>query len=293
MSEPGKNVAGAGDAELLARARAGDHEALETLLVRYQPRIYRFGMRMCRHTEDAEDILQETLLTMARSVKEFRGASSLSTWLWTVARSFCIKKRRQSKFAPKQVESLDGEAGIAGEARALADPSRGPDEELAELEIRNALEEAIGTLDPMYREVLVLRDIEGLSAPEVAEVMDLSVDAVKSRLHRARVAVRQEIAPLLAAGAEEPPALGGGTCPDVLQLWSENMEGDVKPELCSELERHIAACPRCRAACDSLKRTLALCRTTATPVVPESIQEAVRQAVRELVRSEGGGSSRR
>src|SRR5512132_2045311 len=95
------------DAALLDRARAGDRDALDTLLDRHQRRVYRFGLKMCRDPEDAKDVLQETLLAVARGVKDFRGASSVSTWLYTIARSFCIKKRRRSKFAPSEEASLD------------------------------------------------------------------------------------------------------------------------------------------------------------------------------------------
>jgi RNA polymerase sigma-70 factor (ECF subfamily) len=90
----------------------------------------------------------------------------------------------------------------------------------------------------MYREVLVLRDVEGLSAPEVGEVLGLSVEAVKSRLHRAAIAVRERVAPAL--GAAEPPKPG---CPDVLPLLSRHLEGELKPETCQEMERHLATCP--------------------------------------------------
>jgi RNA polymerase sigma-70 factor (ECF subfamily) len=86
------------DGALLERARAGERHALEALLERYQAKVYRFGMKLCRDPEDAKDVLQETLLALARGVKELRGASSLSTWLYAVARSFCLKKRRRSKF---------------------------------------------------------------------------------------------------------------------------------------------------------------------------------------------------
>ena len=84
------------DSELLLAARAGDPQALERLLTRQEARIYRFGLKMCRDPEDAKDVLQDTLLTMARNFRDFRGASSISTWLYTIARSFCVKKRRRS-----------------------------------------------------------------------------------------------------------------------------------------------------------------------------------------------------
>lgn len=268
------------DRELLEQARAGDRQALEKLLERHQAQVYRFGMKMCRDPEDAKDVLQDTLLAMARGVHDFRGASSISTWLYTIARSYCIKKRRKSKFAPEDERSLDTE--LAPEARRLVDPAKGPDEELAGRQVEHALERAITALEPMYREVLLLRDVEGLTAPEVAEVLGVSVQAVKSRLHRARLAVRGEVAPLLGIPGDSPAT--PGTCPDVLTLFSQHLEDEISADVCAEMERHIEACARCRGACDSLKHTLALCRTAGPAVdVPASVQASVKVALRNFL----------
>jgi RNA polymerase sigma-70 factor (ECF subfamily) len=268
------------DLELLEQARAGNAAALEALLERHQAQVYRFAMKMCRDPEDAKDVLQDTLLAMARGVRDFRGASSISTWLYTVARSVCIKKRRRSKFAPEAERSLDTDATT--EARSLADPARAPDEELAGRQVEHALEQAIAALEPMYREVLLLRDAEGLTAPEVAEVLGLSVQAVKSRLHRARLAVRAEVAPLLGVPGAAPAA--PGSCPDVLTLFSQHLEDEISAQVCAEMERHVEACARCRGACDSLRRTLALCRTGGPAVdVPASVQASVKVALRDFL----------
>lgn len=265
------------DQELLDRARSGDRQALAELLERYQGRVYRFGMKMCRDPEDARDVLQDTLLAMAQTVQDFRGASSISTWLYTIARSFCIKKRRRSKFAPPQERSLETEVGP--EAARLQDGAQGPDEALAGKQLEQAIERAIAALAPMYREVLLLRDVEGLTAPEVAEVLGISTQAVKSRLHRARLAVREQVAPLLGIPAEAPAA--PGTCPDVLSLLSRHLEDEISAEVCAEMARHLEVCPRCRDRCESLQRTLALCRNLAPSVeIPASVQEAVRRAIR-------------
>lgn len=266
------------DADLLTAARAGDAVALEKLLERHQAQVYRFGLKMCRDPEDARDVLQETLLTMARGVRDFRGASSISTWLFTIARSFCIKKRRRGKFAPEE-RSLDTE--VSPEAARLADPARGADEELAGKQIENAIEQAIFALDPMYREVLVLRDVEGLTANEVAEVLGISTQAVKSRLHRARLSVRERVAPLL--GIPSEAASTKETCPDVLTLFSRYLEGEISAEVCAEMERHLEGCSRCRGACDSLKHTLALCRSPSSSApIPDSVQASVKAAIRGL-----------
>jgi RNA polymerase sigma-70 factor, ECF subfamily len=212
-------------------------------------------------------------------VRDFRGASSISTWLYTIARSFCIKKRRRSKFAPSQERSLDTDA--APEAARLADPARAPDDALADRQVGEAIEQAVAALEPGYREVLLLRDVEGLSASEVAEVVGISTQAVKSRLHRARLAVRGQVAPLLGI---QVGASVSETCPDVLTLFSRHLEDEISTEVCAEMERHLEACPRCRSACDSLKRTLALCRTPRpSDQVPASIQASVRIAIRDFL----------
>jgi len=264
--------------DLLERARKGDRGALETLLANHQRQIYRFGLKMCRDPEDAQDVLQDTLLAMARGVRDFRGASSISTWLYTIARSFCIKKRRKSKFAPASERSLDSDVHL--EAARLADPAKGPDEALAGREVEVALGQAIAALDPIYREVLLLRDVEGLTAPEVAEVLGVTVEAVKSRLHRARLSVRASVAPLFDVPAE-PAAAPRGTCPDILTLFSRYLEDEISPDVCATMERHLAGCPRCRTACDSLKRTLALCHTAGAEVrVPDAVQASVKAALR-------------
>jgi RNA polymerase sigma-70 factor (ECF subfamily) len=253
---------------------------LETLLERHQAQVYRFGMKMCRDPEDAKDVLQDTLLAMARGVRDFRGASSISTWLYTIARRFCIKKRRKSKFAPEEERSLDTEG--PAEARTLADATATPDEALASKEIDRALEQAIAELEPMYREVLLLRDAEGLTAAEAAEVLGVTTQAVKSRLHRARLAVRQRVAPLLGIETDVPAA--PGTCPDVLMMFSQHLEDEISADLCAQMERHLEGCGRCRGTCDTLKRTLALCRTAGASVqVPPAVQASVKGALRSFL----------
>jgi RNA polymerase sigma-70 factor, ECF subfamily len=259
----------------LAAARAGDAAALDDLLRRYQPRIYRFGMRMCRDEEDAKDVLQDTLLAAARSLSGFRGGSSLSTWLYSIARGFCIKRRRRSKFAPAAELPLDGDSP----AFAVADPAPPPDEALASREVERAVETAIRALRPAYREVLLLRDVEGLTAPEVGEVLGLRVAAVKSRLHRARADVRKLLQPLLEGGTA-PTAPG---CPDVIPILSRYLEGEISRESCADLESHVESCPRCRRACDALRHVLGVCRALPEPQVPAEVQEAVRSGIRRLV----------
>jgi RNA polymerase sigma-70 factor (ECF subfamily) len=264
---------------LLDAARGGDRRALGTLLARYEGPIYRFGTALCRDPEKAKDVLQETLLAMARGLPEYRGDASLSTWLFTIARSFCIKQQRSRKHAPELV-SLDGDGDTAAPETAALGPL--PDDALAQQRIARAVQQAIFTLPPDQREVLILRDVEGLSASEVAAVLALSVPAVKSRLHRARLAVRGALAPLVGAPEETPaPA----TCPDLLAALSQHLEGDLDAKACAAMEHHLEGCSRCRGACDSLKRTLALCQTAPRTEVPPAIRDAVRVALRDFLLS--------
>jgi RNA polymerase sigma-70 factor (ECF subfamily) len=263
------------DDALLAAARAGQRPALETLLERYQERVFGFGLRMCGDSEDAKDVLQDTLLAAARTIGDFRSDSSVSTWLYTIARSFCIKRRRRSKFAPADQLSLDRDT--------LGVPSSmpGPDELASHGEVKRALARALEALDPASREVLILRDIEGLTAPEVAKVTGASVDAIKSRLHRARMVLRDRLATSL---GDIPPTPAPG-CPDVLMAFSHQLEGDLEPRLCAELQGHIHGCPACRATCDSLKRMLAVCASGPEGPVPDAVRDAVRAALRAALQS--------
>ena len=254
---------------LLSAARGGDRPALEALLQRYQARIYRYGLRMCGDPDDARDVLQDTMLALARRVGSLQAAGALPTWLYTVARRFCIKRRRGGP-AP---HSLDASA------ETLADPGRGPEEWVASRQIETALADAIAALNPQQRDVLVLRDVEGLSAAETASVLGIRVAAVKSRLHRARVALRDRLAPVLDI-ADQGPAPAG--CPDVLTLWSQHREGEITADLCARMERHVAGCAHCASACESLKRTLAVCQSAPSPSVPAAVQRAVREALERL-----------
>jgi RNA polymerase sigma-70 factor, ECF subfamily len=263
--------------ELLEAAKGGDRRALEQLLGSHQARVYRFGRKMCGDDDDAQDVLQETLLAAARTLPDFRGASSVSTWLYTIARSFCIKRRRTSKFAPAHLDSLErsGEQAVQ-----VADPARSPEEHAAGRQLQVALDGAIGALEPMYREVLVLRDVEGLAASEVAEALGLTVEAVKSRLHRARMAVRERVAPHLGLGPEGAPTPG---CRDVVEIFSRRLEGEIDGTACAELEGHLRTCPTCRGRCDSLRATLTMCRHAGEASVPPAVEHQVRVALRQFL----------
>lgn len=185
------------DDEAVARLRAGDRGALSALVESYQERIYNFAARMCRDREDARDVLQETFLAALRGVRRFRGEARLSTWLLRIAANACRKLRRRTRAEPERVLSLE-ELLPASERMREPEPwLETPEGHAARGELRRALEAAIGELPPAYREVLLLRDVEGLSTEATAEVLGLGVPTVKTRLHRARLFVRRALAAYL------------------------------------------------------------------------------------------------
>lgn len=184
---------------LLERYQGGEDAAFEELILPFETAIFNFGLRMCGNREDAQDILQETFINAMRYLKGFRGEAKLRNWLFRIASSVCQKKHRRSKFAPERELSLTQfyDDGEGPEELDVADERLLPDDELLDSELGERLSAAIKGLPKKYRVVLLLRDIEGLSAKEVAEILDMSVPAVKSRLHRARLFVRQQLQPYL------------------------------------------------------------------------------------------------
>jgi RNA polymerase sigma-70 factor (ECF subfamily) len=189
---------------LITASRRGDSTALDELVRTHQARVYSFAMRMCRNVEDAKDILQETFLGMIRSIQEFREESRFTTWLYRIASNACLKKRRRGVYdpAPEQELSLDElmpRPDSDGRRPEIADWSEDAERALLRGELSDRMEAAIDKLPKEYKIVLVLRDVEGLSAEETAQAVGLSVAAVKSRLHRARVFVRRELADYLTA----------------------------------------------------------------------------------------------
>jgi RNA polymerase sigma-70 factor (ECF subfamily) len=258
------------DLELLDRARTGDQRATNQLLERHELRVYRFGLRMCGNDDDAREILQETLLAAFKNLHTFRGDAALSTWLFQIARSFCIKRRRRREGEPQRHESVETAEVLSVPSGEPQSDARHHDAELAVL-----IQAAIGTLPTEQREAIVLRDVEGLSADEAAEVVGIEVGALKSRLHRARTALREQLA---AALTEREDSVA---CPELAEELTQYAAAEIDQATCVRIEAHLARCPRCTAACDALKRTVSMCRAIPGGEVPLPVQAAVRKALRQ------------
>jgi RNA polymerase sigma-70 factor (ECF subfamily) len=236
------------------------------VLAAIAPRILRFGLRVCANATDADDVLQDTLLTVARRLGEFEGRSSLLAWAFVIARRACLRHRRGLKNAPPMASDATTE---------LPDPAPNPEVRASTRELVLAVDRALRALPVDAREVLALRDIEGLSAAESAAVLAITPEALKSRLHRARVGLRDRLRPLLEATATEPKA----DCPDILARWSQKLEGELTELDCTKLEAHVQGCAACGPACSALKRALELCHMTAATPVPVEVQAQVKAAV--------------
>ena len=167
----------------------------DTLYKEHVDLIYRFAYRLCGEVEAAKDLAQETFLNAYRGLGQFRGDAQISTWLYTIASRACLRMRRRRKGAPDRELSLDEFIPTTeGEFRLqIPVDSLNPEDALQNKQLHAALDAAIAQLPKPYKMVLVLRDMEGLSAKEVGTIMGLNERAVKSRLHRARLFVRREL----------------------------------------------------------------------------------------------------
>jgi RNA polymerase sigma-70 factor, ECF subfamily len=174
---------------------SNEHTQFDTIYRDHVDLIYRYANRLCGEVEAAKDLVQETFLNAYRGFKDFRGDAQVSTWLYTIASRACLRMRRKKKGEPERELSLDEFVPTSEGEFRLQIPVDGltPEEAFQNKELRQALDQAINKLPKKYRIVLVLRDMEGLSAKEVGTVMGLNERAVKSRLHRARLFVRREL----------------------------------------------------------------------------------------------------
>jgi RNA polymerase sigma-70 factor, ECF subfamily len=193
------------DRTLLEQTVAGDAGALESLMTRHSERVYRLAYGIARNHADAEEIVQDVFLTQVRKGASFEGHAALTTWIYRVTTNAALNKRRGKR---REVEvSLEEHLPTFKEdghregdrSYVLADWSAIPDERVASAEVRDILAEAIDALPDHYRAVLILRDVEELSNEEVDAIVEDSLGSVKSRLHRARMALREQLTRRLGA----------------------------------------------------------------------------------------------
>lgn len=188
------------EGHLVSDAKAGNYAAFEELVNRYEKKIYRLGMNITGNREDAEDVLQDAFLKAFEHLPDFREDARFYTWIVRIAVNEALmklRKRRTSREVPMEdTEGDDGEVLV----REFADWKPNPEQQFAQSELEEILQGAVNSLPPGFRTVFYLRDVEGLSTEETAEVLDLTEGAVKARLFRARLRLREELSKIFKRG---------------------------------------------------------------------------------------------
>ncbi len=174
---------------LVERAKQGDKVALSKLVHKYSERVYNLALRILRNREDAEDVLQETFLTVIEKINTFDGRSSFFTWIYRIATNASLMRLRKKKVVFQQLnDNPDFQESV--ESRVFIDWSQDPSLNVFDAEVKQKINEAINKLSDIYRGVFILRDIEGLSIKETSEILQITEENVKIRLRRARQFLR-------------------------------------------------------------------------------------------------------
>ena len=269
----------ASERALLAAARGGDARATARLLERLARPVLRFGQGFCRNTHDAQDLAQDVMRTLLAELSRFRGDASLTTWAFVVARRACARRRRrEARMRPLEATPR---------AHEWHDPHATPDVHAERGQLGDAIVAALAALPDAHREVVVMRDVEGMPAAEVARVLGIGERAVKSRLHRARLALRGQLAPHVGHVPARPTQRRLPGCPDTSALLSRYLEGDVDARDCDALAAHVAGCPDCGEACASLRDVLGACRRWGTGPLRAPERAQVRAAIRRVLAEAG------
>ncbi len=185
------------DQELVNRAKNGDLSAFETLVSRYEQRVFNLAMRMLHNVHDAEDVTQQTFLNALEHLEEFRGDASFATWLYRIATNAALKNLRKKRGLPtvslEESTELQEERDTIPHPEYLADWRQSPQELIQNNEVRALIQQALDELDEKHRLVFLLRDVEGLSVKETAQALGISEANVKVRLLRARLQLREKL----------------------------------------------------------------------------------------------------
>ncbi len=177
------------EANLARAVLAGEPQAFEKFVEHFRSKVFHYSWLMCGQPDDAEEVAQETLLKAFEAFDTLREPERVRPWIFRIAKNACLMQRRKSVFAPARELSID-EVASGAEPAGDSDP---PEAEYLRSELKAVLDRIIAELPPAYRSVVLLRDIEELSTEETAQILDVSTDVIKTRLHRGRQALRQKL----------------------------------------------------------------------------------------------------
>ena len=250
------------DPALLDALRRREPDAFRAVFANHADRLFRLAVGMLRDPDDAEDAVQETFIKLAERPERFDGRASLGTWLYRVAYNEALQRlRRPDRQSGRRPVPLDA-LGERESDRLDADPEAAA----AHGELRRELDDALGGLSESLRAAYLLRDVEGLSTAEAADALELSESALKVRLHRARQAVREALAPDVL-----PPttSAAGLSCETALERLDDYLDGSLPDAPRRQLEEHVERCDHCRITVDTAHRSVELAGAHRTWVIPE------------------------
>jgi len=275
------------------RLRDGDDASVEQALQLLQNTVFSFSMRVCGQREDAEDTMQEVLMKSVPHLPKFDSPKALVVWLYKVAKNRCLMNRRKSKFAPEHELSLEELMPDRKELdRLTADGRVNPEAFAIRGEEASRLRQAVQKLPPQYRIVLVLRDMEGLTDDEVAEITGVRAGTVRVRLHRARLFVRKELMRTWMPGTAKKvrpqrhpvdpdrPA----RCKAIFAELSNYLDEKLDDSLCEKLERHMDGCEPCQSFLATLEATIEQCRNSAAECPPAQAERVREELIQQYQR---------
>ncbi len=191
------------DLDLLERIRSGDRSACDDCIRRHANGVYRLALRLTRNEAEAEDVMQETFLSAFKAIHQFNGRSTLRTWLYRIAYNAALMRLRGPRHESLSLDEAFGPDDGTPLPRQLFDWTRLPEKELEQAELRSEMEKAIRELPELFRPVFVMRELEGLSTEETATALGLTSEAVKTRLHRARLWLRERLSAFFSSHATQ------------------------------------------------------------------------------------------
>ena len=261
--------------EAIGLLRKGDAPAVQRALQLLQRTVLSFGIKVCGHREDAEDTAQEVLVHALPHLATLEDPRALSAWLYTAAKNRCWQGRRTASYRRTVALEQLLPDGAELSALLLADSAPSPESKALSRQNHQMLHQAVLALPPQYRMVLVLHDMEELDTDQVATILSIQPGTVRVRLHRARLLVRREMAKQLqrATGPKAPKKVSpkrSAECRDIFANLSEYLDGELAPESCERMRRHIEACPECVAFIQDLKRAIDRCRALDVCPAPEA-----------------------
>lgn len=274
--------------EAIGLLQKEDAASVQRALHLMQDTVYSFSMKVCGHREDAEDTMQDVLVSSLPHLAKIDSPQALSVWLYTAAKNRCWRNRKKLSYR-KSVALEDLMPDEAELSALLAASAATPEQNAVKRQDQQLVHQAVLKLPPQYRIVLVLHDMEELETELVAKVLSLKPGTVRVRLHRARLLVRKEMDKLLNR-AQETSSRGKAKpkrpreCMELFSNLSEYLYGRLKPRTCAQMEAHIAACPECIAFISDLKRAIDRCRHLDISLGSEVCAALRRQLAEEYLR---------